>query len=100
MIFHENCLLADNSHEISYPIFFQKLGNMSENVSSAAVVTGALRINSVHIMHVSIHVYRISLKAFAFINPFMTEKGTILHREDPDEMSHKAAFHRRLCQLK
>ena len=25
MIFHENCLLADNSHEISYLIFFSKL---------------------------------------------------------------------------
>ena len=23
MIFHENCLLADNSHEISYLIFFE-----------------------------------------------------------------------------
>ena len=51
MIFLENCLLADNSHEISYLIFFQKLGKMSENMSSAAVVIGALRINSVHNMH-------------------------------------------------
>ena len=43
MIFHENCLLADNSHEIPYLIFFRKLGKMSENLSSAAVVIGALR---------------------------------------------------------
>ena len=43
MIFHENCLLADNSHEISYFIFFRKLGKMSQNLSSAAVVIGALR---------------------------------------------------------
>ena len=45
MIFHENCLLADNSHEISYLIFFSKLGNMSQNLSSAAVMIGALRVN-------------------------------------------------------
>ena len=46
MIFHENCLLADNSHEISYLIFFRKLGKMSQNLSSAAVVIGAIRVNS------------------------------------------------------
>ena len=45
MIFHENCLLADNSKEISYLIFFQKLGKMLQNLSSAAVVIGALRAN-------------------------------------------------------
>ena len=44
MIFHENCLLADNSHEISYLIFFRKLGKMLEKLSSAAVVIGALRV--------------------------------------------------------
>ena len=43
MIFHENRLLADDSHEISY-LFFKKLGKMSQNVSFAAVVMGALRI--------------------------------------------------------
>ena len=37
MIFHENRLLADHSHEILYLIFF-KLGKMSQNLSSAAVV--------------------------------------------------------------
>ena len=35
MIFHENCLL---------PYFFRKLGKMSQNVSAAAVVIGALRV--------------------------------------------------------
>ena len=45
MIFHENCLLADNSHEISYLIFFRKLAKMSQNLSSAVVVIGALRVN-------------------------------------------------------
>ena len=34
---------ADNSHEISY-FFFSKLGKMLQNVSSAAVVIGALRV--------------------------------------------------------
>ena len=44
MIFLENCLLADNSHEMSYLIFFRKFGKMSENLLSAAVVIGALRV--------------------------------------------------------
>ena len=35
MVFHENCLLADDSHEIS-PYFFRKLGNISQNLLSAA----------------------------------------------------------------
>ena len=39
MIFHENRLLAYDSHEISY-LFFQK----SQNLSFAAVVNGALRV--------------------------------------------------------
>ena len=41
MIFHENRLLADDSHEISCLIFFEK---MLQNLSSAAVVIGALRV--------------------------------------------------------
>ena len=44
MIFQENCLLADNSREIAYLIFFQKLGKMSQNLSPAAVVIGTLRV--------------------------------------------------------
>ena len=43
MIFHENRLLADISHVISY-LFCRKLGKMSQNLSSAAVVIGALRV--------------------------------------------------------
>ena len=46
MIFHENCLLADDSPETSYPIFFRKLGKMSQNLSSAAVMIGALRVKN------------------------------------------------------
>ena len=44
MTFHENRLPADESHEISYLIFFLKLGKMSQNLSSDAVVIGALRV--------------------------------------------------------
>ena len=42
MLFDENCLLTDISHEISYLIFSSKIKN---DVSSAAVVVGALRVN-------------------------------------------------------
>ena len=45
MIFHENRLLADDSHELSFPYLFQKLGKMLQNLSSAAVAIGALRVN-------------------------------------------------------
>ena len=47
MIFHENRLLADDTHEISFlisPYFFQKLAKMSKNLSSAAVIIGALML--------------------------------------------------------
>ena len=46
MIFHENRLLTDNSHEISFLFFFffRKLGKRSQNLWSAVVVIGALRV--------------------------------------------------------
>ena len=44
MIFHENGLPADDSHEIY--LIFQKLRIMSQNLSSAAVVIGALRVKN------------------------------------------------------
>ena len=40
MIFHENRLLADDSHEISY-LIFRKLRKVLQNLSSAAVVIDA-----------------------------------------------------------
>ena len=43
MIFHENLLLADDSHEISY-LIFSKIRKMSQNLLSALVVIGALRV--------------------------------------------------------
>ena len=45
MVFHENLLLADDSHEISYLDFFRKIGKMSQNLSSAAVVIGVFMVN-------------------------------------------------------
>ena len=44
MIFHENRLLADDSHVKLYLIFVEKLGKMSQTLSSAAVVIVALRV--------------------------------------------------------
>ena len=44
MVFHENGLLADDSHEISYLSFFVKLLKMLQNLSPAAVVIGNLRV--------------------------------------------------------
>ena len=42
MIFHENRLLACNI----IPYFFRKFGKMLKNLSSAAVVIGALRVKT------------------------------------------------------
>ena len=44
MLFNENRLLADDSHEITYLIFFEKWERCLKNLSSAAVVIGALRV--------------------------------------------------------
>ena len=45
MIFHEDSLLADTFNSPKYHTFyFQKLGKVSQNLSSAAVVIGALRV--------------------------------------------------------
>ena len=46
MIFHENSLLADDSHEIY--LIFSKIGKDVTKLSSAAVVIGALRVNNPH----------------------------------------------------
>ena len=48
MIFHENCLLADNSHVISYLIFVENWERFPKILSSAAVVIGALRVKTGH----------------------------------------------------
>ena len=43
MIFHENRLLADDSHVISFLIFVENW-ERSQNLWSAAVVIGTLRV--------------------------------------------------------
>ena len=48
MIFHENRLLADDSHEISFLISFENWERCLQNLSSAAVVIGTLRVNNCH----------------------------------------------------
>ena len=46
MIFHENRLLpADDSHVISYLIFVKIEKDVEKNLSSAAVVIDALKVN-------------------------------------------------------
>ena len=45
MIFHENRLLADDSHVISYLIFVENWERCPK-MSSAAVVIGALRVKT------------------------------------------------------
>ena len=54
MVFHENRLLADDSHEISYLIFFRKLKKMSQNLLSAAVVIGTLRVNLFPLLYANV----------------------------------------------
>ena len=48
LIFHENRLLADDSHVISYLIFVENWERCSQNLWSAAVVIGALRVKRPH----------------------------------------------------
>ena len=48
MIFHENRLLADDSYVISCLVFFPKIVKMSQKLSSAAAVIGALRVKTAH----------------------------------------------------
>ena len=69
MINHEKCLPADNSHEKSYLIFFRKLGKTLENLSSAAVVIGALRDNSLDKQHC----YRIEKEMYLILLIFINE---------------------------
>ena len=51
MIFHENRLLADVSHEISHLILFSKIEKDVANFSSAAVVIGALKVKQLLLWH-------------------------------------------------
>ena len=57
MIFHENRLLADDSHVISDLIFCRKLGKMSQILSSAAVVIDDLWVNAKYNFFLSYTLY-------------------------------------------
>ena len=59
-----------------HTLFFQKLGKVSQILSSAAVVIGALRVNHFHYVYL--------------------QTGTLANREHLDDMLHKAAFHQGL----
>ena len=59
MIFHENRLLADDSHETSFLYFFLKWGKMLKNLSPAAVVIGALRVSNEHNAYTLEHQYTV-----------------------------------------
>ena len=51
MIFHENRLLAEDSHEIPYLIFVENWERCRQNLSSAAVVIGGLRVSAMYGLH-------------------------------------------------
>ena len=57
MIFHEIRLLANNSQEISFLISYKKIGKMSQNLSSAAVMIGALRVKEMKLTEKSIRLH-------------------------------------------
>ena len=64
MTFHENCLLAENI----IPYFCRKLGKMSQNLSSAALVMDALRVKEVPHLGFSIEDLAILKEAKLFRN--------------------------------
>ena len=74
MIFHENHLLADDSHEISYFFFFRKLGKISQNLSSAAVVIGVLRVNCTKHSRQQFSTNKIILLTFSKMNHDLSTK--------------------------
>ena len=60
MVFHENRLLADDFHVISYLIFVENWEKMSQNLSSAAVVIGALRVKTYTCFTLTDHRFRVN----------------------------------------
>ena len=67
-------MLADDSHEISY--FFSKIRKVAQNLWSAAVVIGVLRVNkSTAGMHHTITQNLFKAKTQNFIKPIHLFKG-------------------------
>ena len=54
MMYHENRLLADDSHEISF-LFFENKEKTLQDCSSAAVLICALRVNNIQTYLLSKH---------------------------------------------
>ena len=74
MIFHENRLPADDSHEIPYLISFRKLGEKSQYLSSAAVVIGALRVKIASLIAESpIYSYQVKDRVADTLECFMSK---------------------------
>ena len=65
MIFHENRLLSDDSHEISCLLFFRKLRKMSPNLLSAAVAIGALRVKELQPAYKQINMVALTCVSFS-----------------------------------
>ena len=85
MIFHENCLLADDSHEISTPYFFPKFGKMLQNLPSAAVVFGALRANILPVLLFAAFFSKSTFSKNSFRNTIRVSNSL-----DPDQSRHSA----------
>ena len=65
--------MADYSYEISCLIFFRKLGKMSQNSLSAAVMIGTLRVK-----HIYIKWDQLSGAAIKLVHPaFSNSNGTL-----------------------
>ena len=81
MIFHENRLLADDSHVT----FFPKLETMSQLLSSAAVVTGALGLSRRSIWNLfGVHLYTVLLTNVSapLLLTYVTVQYTCIPRPD------------------
>ena len=58
---------------VCIPYFFRKLGKMSKNLSSAAVVIGALRVNRIYVQLTLVYKFMVKgpaflLRAFSCLN--------------------------------
>ena len=87
MIFHENCLLADDFQWNIIPYFCRKLGKLWQNLLSAAVVIDALRVNSLHAIKFFMHLPSSSdffSKMNLFKNSFKNTIG-VSNVLDPDQ---------------
>ena len=67
----ENRLLADDSHEDHTLFFIEKMGKMPQNLSSAAVAIGALRVKGLNCVKLII----VSSCAYLFIFYFFEKSN-------------------------